>query len=313
MFARLFTWAKTQPTRFDRHTELSQITSIIAELACKDANLKMIAEKEGVDSLAYKKHIILQSLLKDLSDIITAFNSHPANANEAEEVGSVIATVQALIEPVLGVIREYGDTLALKRNVNKDLARLGAGIGSFSLPIAAGVYFALPALLTFLGTMYFTGQVGNFVVESDKFNGGAASQEIVNRLLVCLRSIRDNLKLKLDLERDDNVEILLESNSPLECMITCELMKDAVFCALDGQTYEREAITKWLTEHRTSPHNRKKLEVPDGVNVETAVEIALMPNYAVMTMIENARKDSAANSNNHSDAGKDAVSMNPAA
>lgn len=310
MFARLFEWSAPQPARFEMHTELTQVASIIAELACKNAKLKIIADKEGADSLSYSKHIILQSLLKDLNDIIAAFNNHPKEKNDTEEAESIITLVQALIVPVSAVVCEYGETLALKRNTNQDLVQLGAGVGSFSVPIAAGVYFALPVALTFLGTMLFAGQVGSYVMESNKFKGATASQEIVNRLLACLRSIRDNLKLKLNLERDDNAEVLLESDSPLECMITGELMKDAVFCVLDGQTYEREAITRWLRDNLTSPHNRRRLEVPEGVSTETAVEWVLMPNYAVMAMLEKARKENAENNN---EAIKEDARMKPAA
>ena len=39
----------------------------------------------------------------------------------------------------------------------------------------------------------------------------------------------------------------------LVCPITAELFKDPVLLVEDGYTYERDAVTKWLTKHDTSP------------------------------------------------------------
>ncbi|MFA6303066.1 MAG: U-box domain-containing protein [Legionella sp.] len=44
-----------------------------------------------------------------------------------------------------------------------------------------------------------------------------------------------------------------------ECPLTLEIMKNPVLCILDGQTYERTDITKWLLEHRQSPMNRQSM------------------------------------------------------
>ena len=44
-----------------------------------------------------------------------------------------------------------------------------------------------------------------------------------------------------------------------ECSLTHDLMVDPVFTA-DGETYEREAIARWLGEHDTSPHTNECLE-----------------------------------------------------
>lgn len=59
------------------------------------------------------------------------------------------------------------------------------------------------------------------------------------------------------------------------CAITQELMLDPVLCE-DGNTYERTAITEWLSTHNTSPLDPScKLDVS-----------RLMPNRAVKTQIE---------------------------
>ncbi len=45
----------------------------------------------------------------------------------------------------------------------------------------------------------------------------------------------------------------------LKCPISLELMADPVV-ASDGCTYERESITRWLSEHNTSPTTNEPLQ-----------------------------------------------------
>lgn len=58
------------------------------------------------------------------------------------------------------------------------------------------------------------------------------------------------------------------------CPITHEVLVDPVVAA-DGITYERSAITHWLTAHDTSPMTNMRL-----ANYE------LLPNSLVRTLIE---------------------------
>ena len=44
----------------------------------------------------------------------------------------------------------------------------------------------------------------------------------------------------------------------ITCSITGCIMHDPVQ-GNDGHTYEREAITKWLEQHKTSPQTRKQM------------------------------------------------------
>jgi|TARA_R110000851_G_scaffold332317_1_gene508083 hypothetical protein len=46
----------------------------------------------------------------------------------------------------------------------------------------------------------------------------------------------------------------------LTCPITYELFEDPVFCAGDGQTYERSAIEEWFKENRTSPLTKSPMQ-----------------------------------------------------
>ena len=68
----------------------------------------------------------------------------------------------------------------------------------------------------------------------------------------------------------------LEASAPPSfcCPIGRELMRDPVSCA-DGHSYEREHITRWLSESRLSPVTGAPLPSPD-----------LMPNHALRNAIE---------------------------
>jgi hypothetical protein len=60
----------------------------------------------------------------------------------------------------------------------------------------------------------------------------------------------------------------------LICPITLELFNDPVI-AEDGNTYEREAITAWIIQHRTSPITKKSLSID-----------RLTPNRALKDTVE---------------------------
>ena len=49
------------------------------------------------------------------------------------------------------------------------------------------------------------------------------------------------------------------------CPINATLMEEPVLCTLDGHTYEKEAIDKWLFEHRNSPMTRQKMKDNEAI------------------------------------------------
>ena len=74
------------------------------------------------------------------------------------------------------------------------------------------------------------------------------------------------------------VERRLESNptlkNDLRCPISLEVMRDPVIAA-DGHSYEREAITRWLGAHRTSPLTGRPL-----------ANTSLVPNHRLRSVIQ---------------------------
>ena len=62
------------------------------------------------------------------------------------------------------------------------------------------------------------------------------------------------------------------------CPITQEMMVDPVICA-DGHSYERAAISQWLSSHATSPKTNAQLEHTN-----------LIPNHTLRGSIEQFRE-----------------------
>lgn len=63
-----------------------------------------------------------------------------------------------------------------------------------------------------------------------------------------------------------------DESDDLVCPITLEIFRDPVV-AKDGRTYEREAITKWIIEHGTSPITREPLQIQDLVANENLKKV----------------------------------------
>jgi len=65
-----------------------------------------------------------------------------------------------------------------------------------------------------------------------------------------------------------------EPPDALVCPISMELMRDPVM-AMDGHTYERRNIERWLADHQTSPKTNEPLP-----------SLTLVPNHAVKSMVQ---------------------------
>ena len=60
-----------------------------------------------------------------------------------------------------------------------------------------------------------------------------------------------------------------------------ELMRDPVM-AMDGHTYERRNIERWLADHQTSPKTNEPLP-----------SLTLVPNHAVKSMVQDYLEEAA--------------------
>jgi hypothetical protein len=62
----------------------------------------------------------------------------------------------------------------------------------------------------------------------------------------------------------ENVDQEHMENAELICPITLQLFLDPVK-ATDGHVYERDAITRWILQHGTSPFTRQPLQISDFI------------------------------------------------
>lgn len=70
-----------------------------------------------------------------------------------------------------------------------------------------------------------------------------------------------------------------------ECPLTLDVMTDPVLCILDGKTYERTAITKWLLDHRSSPMSRQPMRH------EQTIEEVLIENRSLLDAIDEFKQN----------------------
>jgi len=77
------------------------------------------------------------------------------------------------------------------------------------------------------------------------------------------------------------------NNDDLICPITLELFLDPVK-AKDGHVYEREAITRWILQHGTSPLTREPLQIND-----------LQPDYRLRNLSRQRRSSTVSYNSHH--------------
>ena len=111
------------------------------------------------------------------------------------------------------------------------------------------------------------------------------TSKLITKLIETLDKTAEHLELALKLKANKKLSSDTTHPEPFVCPITRELMKDPVSCKLDGKTYERTAITKWLSEHRDSPWSR--LKMADGETVESV----LTENINLRNLLEKYRQE----------------------
>jgi len=126
---------------------------------------------------------------------------------------------------------------------------------------------------------------------NDIYHPKTGSMILLAELDLLLEKTIKNLVFKFRIENYLEEKPILSDHDIVRCPITQDIMQNPVLCALDGYTYEKEAILKWLIAKRNSPMTREKLaewKTPEDVliinrNVKAAIE-----NY---NFYENKDKD----------------------
>jgi len=249
-------WPKTNLTRFEKCEHLKHLSPILTRLRNKETKLNEDGTSNGPGSIDYRKYLIISELIKDLDRIIAAFNGVKQIPNQEDNVREIIKLVRDLAEITLTYRTNYEKTLMTERNHQRETmnsvvkySAYGAALATLPFTTIGGI-----AMLLFGAPM-----IRNATTEAAGLDDKVPeSVHIIDELTMTLTHIGENLGLakNWNVIKDENKE-----DFPQEylCPILGKLMDNPVICSLDEQTYEKAAIVKWLTEHRTSPFNRRQL------------------------------------------------------
>jgi hypothetical protein len=221
-------------SRFSQKKEAKKIIEILEELQAKESELKKSSDILGVDSLDYAKYKILSKILSNINDSISNFNKTLALSDSMDELRNFINLLRELGEKIKEIYqnREYKDTLSQFRHKDKDNA-----YGIWGVIGAAFVYSSLPQTCLLL-----------------------------SQLLTTLDLTVNNLILTMNLSQLTDHQVRLSDEDNMICPITRELMVNPYICTLDGYSYEKEELEKWLYQYKTSPVTRKPMKY--GASVE---------------------------------------------
>lgn len=301
MLARLGFWKEIkEPTRFDKHSELRRFQANIDELRAKAQALEQEATPASASTIVRAKHLLLKTLTTKIDDLIRDFNQKEGGEYDpADETLDAIQLTQECFELVDGML--HGDAkrlLLVQRSHHSETAQAATSVTALTGIVVAGSALSLPLIVTFFGALLLTKPISGTVQDAVGIRTETtASVSLLERLRAALQTASLNLQLLLkdiqkmqERERKLNAEFLdidtyapqvsLPKADPTICPITLVRMTDPVLCTLDDTTYERNAITNWLVEHRSAPITRKRI----GMNI--SVDDVLKPNRALKDIIE---------------------------
>ncbi len=274
--------AKPQPlSRFTQKNEAKKIIGILKELQDKESELKKSSDLKGPDSLDYAKYKILSNLLNDINFSINNFNNKLAASDSVDELQNFINLLRELAEHVKEVDqnRECKDTLSQFRNKDRENARTA---------LSFGVWGAIGAAFTFSGlalgaSALLVGSGFDCLVDNktDVYCPLPQTRILLDQLLKVLDLTIKNLILTIKLSQLPNDKVKLSNEDNMICPITRELMDNPYICALDGYSYEKKELEKWLYQHRNSPMTRKPMKLDDKI------EDIMIPNRQLKHIIDN--------------------------
>lgn len=251
---------KQVSTRLSDKKESTKIIEAIQELHKKKIELKASADKIGVDSIEHAKHRIVAELLKKIDYFIRHFNSKPAYADTIRELQESLNLFRELFESINEVLnnKEYKEILSQFRNKNREYARTGLTIGVWS-----GIGLALVFSSVTAGASVFVASLGGASVLENQTNINSPVPEtykLIYDLMNILKLTIKNLVLRINMKQlDSDQSVKLSDEDNMVCPITQALIRDPVLFLLDHYSYEREALVKWLSNHRRSPMTDKEM------------------------------------------------------
>jgi hypothetical protein len=308
MFARFY-GPKKILTQFENCKELTQIASLLQELRNKKDELNTAGQKYGAQSTDFRKHEVIANLIVKLDEKIAEFNAKPfAQSDEKSADNKALppaekARIIELVKDLENIIREthskFYNTLMLSRNNYQDIYNGSVLLASYAATYGAAstvtttTFGASLMTLLFAPPMYHSARsilgTENLMTHESAIISATkkkptASIQILEGMMKSLAKIGVNFGLA------NNWNILPSPTAKPEfpdeylCSITFEPMTDPVICTLDGRSYQRENITRWLEERKVAPN---RVPLPAGQSVESV----LITNRNLKDLIEAMQKD----------------------
>jgi hypothetical protein len=267
----------------ENYSALKQVPSLMQKLNKKKIQLITDAQSKGFASLDFRKAVIFTKLEDELNEKIDEFNQKAQQTVVSQE--EIIGLVKALTTIVVNYKKLFSNTLMSPRNHYRETANISTKISNYALSIGAASALSLGTLSTLLSLMIVTPKVDRLVRKKVGLsNENTASMQLVNDLIHGLRNLGNNLILEKNwFNKLEMIEIKVSDS--FYCPINLTIMQDPVILTLDGRTYERQAICKWLNEKGNSPFDRNT-----KLRLEQTLEDVLVPNRALKEMIEELKE-----------------------
>lgn len=268
-------------SRFENTQILTDLFPLIEQLRERQKILNAAADKEGPQSLAFRKNVLLLNVLEIFDDRIANFNSQKIHYKEDKEYNQIYFLVDDLFKPIEQIINE-DDTLTLERdakkrevigkttNIAEKLAILRyIALGSFN--IVGGIAF-------FLGTTIITSEVRSYL---GLLAHEPESSKIIKNMHGVLKDLRDNLGNYLDQNLIPRARRIMKTKRTLtaialafmEPALPFEAKKLIMLYMITG--YEREEHLQRLDIYNTSllqTANAMRVEYQDRKLLESLHE-----------------------------------------
>lgn len=265
------------PTRIEQYPELKEALHLIEKLHYKADELKKSAHSKGPTSIEQRKYEILSNLLNQIDKAIQDFNDNNIDGTNKDEMSQLINLIHKLCVLIDNTCKTNDYTLLLSRNKHREVASKVVYGSTFAATFAAGssVFFSPLGMASFF---YIAPHVSDKMGELTGLNDiSPESMRLLNRLYKKLSALDQQFKRNYLNEKESKEDSDIED---FKCPISLSIMTDPVICTLDGRTYEKAEIEKWLAMKKTSPITRAK--IPVGKSIQDV----LIPNRNLKAVIE---------------------------
>jgi len=270
-------------TRFEKTLEAKPIIAFIEKINIKENELKKSADKLGQGSVAYAKHYVISSLLRQINNSIKNYNQKIEPLDSDSKMKNFIDLLREFEWHVDGIMAhpQHRFTLEEFRDNKKQVTKTVVdGSGLLGVASACAIFGVIGGVAAYAMNSGISSVIEqNSEVYIPKTGTLILLEDFKKLLSLTIR----NLNLALNTKETKEAKPLLSDDDNMRCPITKALMEHPVFCTIDGHSYEKSAIKEWLEKNRKSPMTREKL--PDGARVEDV----LKPNRSLKCIIDNYR------------------------